>query len=61
MPRWLRWLSASQPATHFTAIARGVLLKGTGWDALWPNALALSVMGFIMSGLAYAWFRKKVG
>jgi ABC-2 type transport system permease protein len=61
MPVWLRWLAAAQPATHFTAISRGVLLKGVGWDVLWPNALALSAMGLVMSGLAYVRFRKRVG
>jgi ABC-2 type transport system permease protein len=61
MPVWLKWLSASLPATHFTAIARGVLLKGVGWDVLWPNALALSAMGAAMSGLAYVRFRKRLG
>jgi ABC-2 type transport system permease protein len=61
MPVWLRWLAASQPATHFTAISRGVFLKGVGWDVLWSNALALSAMGLVMSGLAYVRFRKRVG
>jgi ABC-2 type transport system permease protein len=61
MPLWLKWLATSLPATHFTAIARGVLLKGVGWDVLWPNVLALSAMGVMMSGLAYARFRKRVG
>lgn len=61
MPLWLQWFSASLPATHFTAIARGVFLKGVGWEVLWPNATALLAMGALMSGLTYARFRKKVG
>jgi ABC-2 type transport system permease protein len=61
MPLWLQWLSASLPATHFTAIARGIFLKGVGWEALWPNVLALLGMGALMSGLAYARFRKRLG
>ncbi len=61
MPLWLQWLSASLPATHFTAIARGIFLKGVGWEVLWPNALALLVMGALTSVLAYVRFRKKLG
>jgi len=61
MPLWLQWLSAIQPATHFTVIARGIFLKGVGWQALWPNGLALLVQSMMMSTLAYARFRKKLG
>jgi ABC-2 type transport system permease protein len=61
MPRWLQGVSTLLPATHFTAIARGILLKGVGWDILWPNALMLLAMGGLMSGLAYVRFQKKLG
>jgi ABC-2 type transport system permease protein len=61
MPAWLQGLSALLPVTHFNAIARGIFLKGVGWQALWPNALAMLAMGVVMSGLAYTRFRKKVG
>jgi len=61
MPLWLQWLSASLPATHFTAIARGIFLKGAGWEVLWPNVSALLAMGALTSVLAYARFRKKLG
>lgn len=61
MPLWLQWLSASLPATHFTAIARGIFLKGVGWEILWPNVLALLAMGALTSALAYVRFRKKLG
>jgi ABC-2 type transport system permease protein len=60
MPVWLQWLSALQPATHFTVVARGVFLKGVGWDVLWPNGLTLLAMGVVMSALAYARFQKKL-
>jgi ABC-2 type transport system permease protein len=61
MPPWLQWLSASLPATHFTAIARGIFLKGVSWEVLWPNVSALLAMGALTSVLAYARFRKKLG
>ncbi len=61
MPAWLQMESALMPATHFTAIARGIFLKGVGWEALWPNALTLLATGLVMSGLAYLRFQKKLG
>ncbi|RPJ54815.1 MAG: ABC transporter permease [Dehalococcoidia bacterium] len=61
MPAWLQTESVLMPATHFTAIARGILLKGVGWDVLWPNALILFITGAVMSGLAYLRFQKKLG
>ncbi|MBN1810724.1 MAG: ABC transporter permease [Anaerolineae bacterium] len=61
MPAWLQGLSALLPVTHFNIIARGIFLKGVGWQVLWPNALAMLATGVVMSGLAYTRFRKKVG
>ncbi|MBN1992503.1 MAG: ABC transporter permease [Anaerolineae bacterium] len=61
MPAWLQQESALMPATHFTAIARGIFLKGVGWQALWPNTLALLLTGMVMSTLAYLRFQKKLG
>jgi ABC-2 type transport system permease protein len=61
MPAWLQQQSVFIPATHFTVIARGIFLKGLGWEALWPNALALLLVGVVMSGLAYLRFQKKLG
>lgn len=60
MPPWLQWVSALLPATHFTEIARGIFLKGVGWEVLWPNAAMLLAMGGLMSGLAYVRFQKKL-
>jgi ABC-2 type transport system permease protein len=61
MPGWLQGIAALLPVTHFNAIARGIFLKGVGWQILWPNALAMLAMGVVMSVLAYTRFRKKVG
>jgi ABC-2 type transport system permease protein len=61
MPVWLRGLSTLLPVTHFNIIARGIFLKGVGWQVLWPNALAMLATGVVMSALAYTRFRKKVG
>ena len=60
MPPWLQTEAALLPATHFTIIARGILLKGVGWDVLWPNAAMMMGVSVVMSWLTYFRFRKKL-
>jgi ABC-2 type transport system permease protein len=60
MPGWLQQQSAIMPATHLTVIARGIFLKGVGWEVLWPNTMVLFVTGVVMSTLAYLRFQKKL-
>lgn len=52
--------SHSLPTTYFVAIARGVFLKGIGLVELWPEALALAVLGSVSLGLGIGLFRKKL-
>ncbi|MBN1221035.1 MAG: ABC transporter permease [Anaerolineae bacterium] len=61
MPAWLQQQSALLPATHFTAIARGIFLKGVGWEVLWPPVMTLLAVGTAMNALAYLRFQKKLG
>jgi len=52
--------SYSLPTTYFMTIARGVFLKGVGLAELWPEALALAVLGGLSLGLGIGLFRKKL-
>jgi len=49
------------PTTHYITISRGIFLKGVGWRALWPSALALAAMGVACFSLAIKLFKKKLG
>ncbi len=49
------------PTTHYITISRGIFLKGVGWRALWPSALALAAMGVTTLLLAIKLFKKKLG
>jgi ABC-type multidrug transport system permease subunit len=49
------------PTTHYITISRGIFLKGVGWEALWPSALTLAVMGLAYLLLAIKLFKKKLG
>src|SRR5260370_7954470 len=42
MPTWLQPVTAINPVKHFAIISRGILLKGSGVDVLYPQLLALA-------------------
>jgi len=60
MPEAARWVGATLPLTYFLTILRGVLLKGTGWAELWPEALALTGFAIGLVGLSVARFHKTI-
>jgi ABC-2 type transport system permease protein len=45
MPLVVQWLTYLNPLRYFLVIIRGIFLKGTGVEILWPDMLALGVMG----------------
>jgi ABC-2 type transport system permease protein len=60
MPVPLRWASAALPLTYYLRVLRGVLLKGTGMQALWPDALVLAGMAVVILGLTVGRFSKTI-
>ncbi len=58
MPPVLQWFAIIIPAHHWLTILRGILLKGTGLDVLWPNVLALIVLGIVIGTFSLNYVRK---
>lgn len=58
MPVVVQWLTYLNPLRYFLVIIRGVFLKGVGPDVLWPQILALAVMGRVALWLAARRFKK---
>ncbi|MBI4893309.1 MAG: ABC transporter permease [Acidobacteria bacterium] len=48
MPTLVQWVTYLNPLRYFMDIVRGVFLKGVGIEVLWPQLLALAVMGTII-------------
>lgn len=48
------------PTTHYVTIARGLFLKGLDMESLWPFALALLIMGTLVTAIAILTFKKKL-
>jgi ABC-2 type transport system permease protein len=60
MPRAVRVVSHLMPNKHYTAIVRGIMLKGSGLADLWPQVVALGILGAILYTLAATRLRKRL-
>jgi drug efflux transport system permease protein len=61
MPQWLQPVTALNPVKHFAIISRGILLKGSGIDVLYPQLFALVVIAVVMVSVSAWQFRKQLG
>ncbi len=60
MPPWLAKLVQISPSTHFVAFAQAILYRGAGLDVVWPQFLAVAIIGALFFGLAIQRFRSAV-
>ncbi|HWQ52114.1 MAG TPA: ABC transporter permease [Bryobacteraceae bacterium] len=60
MPEVVQWVTYLNPLRYFMEITRGVFLKGTGADVLWPQMLALLIYGVTVMYLSAARFHKRL-
>jgi ABC-2 type transport system permease protein len=58
MPEVIQWLTYLNPLRYFLVIVRGIFLKGVGPDVLWPQMVALAVMGLVILWFASKRFQK---
>lgn len=58
MPKVLQWFANIIPAHHWLTILRGIALKGTGLDVLWPNVAALAILGIVIGTFSLQFVRK---
>jgi ABC-2 type transport system permease protein len=60
MPPAVQALTHLNPLSHFLVIIRGVFLKGTGFEVLWPQFLELAGLGALVFTAAVRRFRKRL-
>lgn len=58
MPLGIQWVTYLNPLRHFLIIIRGIFLKGQGVQVLWPQMVALALLGIALLSLATGRFRK---
>jgi ABC-2 type transport system permease protein len=58
MPEAIQYIMMAAPNTHFVAFAQSVLFRGAGLDVVWPQCLALMVIGGGLFALSLGRFRR---
>lgn len=58
MPEAVQFIMLAAPNTHFVMLAQGILFRGAGLDVLWPQFVALALIGVALFALSLARFRK---
>ena len=60
MPEMVQQVMLAAPTTHFVVAAQAVLYRGAGLDMVWPQLLAILVIGGVLFTAALARFRKTI-
>ena len=60
MPPWLATAMQASPSTHFVSFAQSILYRGAGIDVVWPQFLAVTLIGGLFLGLAIMRFRSVI-
>jgi ABC-2 type transport system permease protein len=60
MPWWLQVLSNITPAKYYLVILRGIILKGVGLEAWWPQVVYLLIFTGAMLFLSVRQFKKSI-
>jgi ABC-2 type transport system permease protein len=60
MPMVFQYITYLSPLRYFLVIVRGIFLKGVGWEVLWPQVLALFILGVLILSLSALRFKKRL-
>jgi ABC-2 type transport system permease protein len=60
MPQVIQWLTYLNPLRFFLVILRVIFLKGVGFNMLWPQYLALTILGTVVFTGAINRFKKRL-
>jgi ABC-2 type transport system permease protein len=52
LPVTLQAIAQVVPFHHYLVMIRGVMLKGAGLNSLWPHAVAMALLGVVVSAVA---------
>jgi ABC-2 type transport system permease protein len=61
MPQVVQTIMLVSPTTHYVMLAKGILFRGAGMSAVWPQFLALAVIGTVLFNIALVRFRSTLG
>ena len=58
MPAWAQVIGELLPVTHFLRVIRGILLKGNGFNEIWPHLWPIALFMFVVSAVALMRYRE---
>jgi len=61
MPEFVQQIMIAAPTTHFVKLAQGIIYRGGALNVVWPQFLALAVIGAVLFSVALLRFRKTIG
>ncbi len=60
MPQSIQYLTYLNPLRYFMVIVRGIMMKGAGVNALYPDIIAMVIFGVVIFGFSWLRFSKRV-
>ncbi len=60
MPEIIQHIMLIAPNTHFVMLAQSILYRGAGFSDVWPQFLALILLGAALFGISLSRFRKTI-
>jgi ABC-2 type transport system permease protein len=60
MPEVVQYITYLNPLRYFMQIIRGIMMKGSGLDALYPQILAMIIFGAVIFSSAWIRFSKRI-
>ena len=61
MPAFVQNVMLAAPTTHFVSASQAILFRGAGIEVVWPQFLAIVLIGSVLFFLSLGWFRKTIG
>ncbi|HSH13241.1 MAG TPA: ABC transporter permease, partial [Desulfurivibrionaceae bacterium] len=60
MPPFVQFVMLAAPNTHYVLLAKAILFRGAGFAVIWPQFLALAMIGSSLFAFSLARFRKTI-
>jgi len=60
MPELVQNIMLAAPTTHFVQLGQAILFRGAGLAVVWPQLLAMALIGAVLFALSLARFRKTI-
>jgi len=59
-PDWLQMITWFLPSRHFMSFSQAVAYRGAGLDIVWPDVLAMSILGLVFFMGSLMLFRRSM-